>query len=142
MIRRPALSISPATLSDVPTLARIHVSAFSSGTFYRTLYSNVRPSDLESLWAKRYLKWVGGGEWSVWKAVRAGKIVGFSHWDLPGGEEVVQVQAEEGEGTGFAEGTNLELATEFYAQLMRHEKEAGGKGYREFLFWVRVRGGS
>lgn len=131
MIRRPTPTISPATLIDVPTLAQIHVSAFSCGTFYRTLYSAVAPASLEALWVKRYARWVSGPELSVYKAVRAGKIVGFSHWDLPGAQEVLEAQSAEGEGTGFAEGTNLELAKDFYARLMEHEKELGGKGYRE-----------
>ncbi|GAA5847244.1 hypothetical protein JCM9279_006155 [Rhodotorula babjevae] len=126
-MRRPALTIRPATLDDLPALAPVHRLAFWPTKVNLYSYSDVTPKAYESHFIERFGKFIkqrdeDGARYLITVATRGDKYLGygFSTYEVDEKER----PADSGEKRFWPEGANVRRAEEYLAgTLDKHKKD-------------------
>ena len=125
MIRLPKVLVVPATVDDVPEIVSLHYRAFAPDNLYINLFGKSDTTQLTANMERRLRNVVDkGGDTVLLKAVRGGRLVGYAQWGLPK-ESILSSEGPPKETEvphTFADGTNVELARDFFGQLDAREK--------------------
>ncbi|GAA5895871.1 hypothetical protein JCM8208_005110 [Rhodotorula glutinis] len=126
-MRRPALTLRPATLDDLPALAPVHRLAFWPTKVNLYSYSDVKPEAYEAHFISRFGKFIkqrddNGARYLITVATRGDKYLGygFSTFEVDEKERL----ADSGEKRFWPEGANVRRAEEYLAgTLDKHKKD-------------------
>ncbi|GAA6021149.1 hypothetical protein JCM10207_008333, partial [Rhodosporidiobolus poonsookiae] len=113
-------TVLPATSSDLPTLARIQCAAFRDTAISRLIFPRVTDAAHAQQATKRLAEALEDEGQRVVKAVdEEGTTVGFGLWEVPKWGNKDGEEKEEGEKPKreWPEGTNVELAEDFFGRL-------------------------
>lgn len=104
--------------AELPSLAPVHRDAFSPHTMHKLIWGKVAKEDDNRWMANSLADSLANPREPIFKAVdEQGQVVGFALWKVPpqDGEEGKGAEGEK--PMDFAEGTNVELAKEFFDKL-------------------------
>lgn len=124
--------------AELPSLAPVHRDAFSPYTMHRLIWGKVLKEDDNRWMAKSLADSLANPREPLFKAVdERGEVVGFALWKVPPKDGEAEVNgAANDKPPEFAEGTNVELAKEFFDKLDVLRKTYGDDGphIRAYLF--------